>query len=253
MPSVEKLPDESFERVLCVAAHPDDLEYGTSAAVSIWTARGVEVRYLLLTRGEAGMDALDPAETRPLRTAEQIAAGAAVGVQHVDFLDHPDGQLEYGLPVRRDVARVIREFRPDVVVTLSWELEFIGGLNMADHRVTGLVVLDAVRDAGNRWVFTDLLDAGLEPWSVRWFLVAGHGSPTHGVDITGEPLERGIASLEAHERYFAGLPDQPPLRSMLTGLAGWQGPALGVEHATLFRAWDFQAPPDPFDGAESKG
>ena len=110
---------------------------------------------------------------RPARSGppSRSRPGAAVGVERVDFLDHPDGQLEYGLPLRRDVARAIREFRPDVVVTGSWELEFVGSLNMADHRVTGLVVLDAVRDAGNRWVFTDLLDAGLEPWSVRWFLV----------------------------------------------------------------------------------
>ena len=247
-PQVKTLPDQTFQRVLCVAAHPDDLEYGTSAAVATWTARGVDVRYLLLTRGEAGMDALDPAQTRPLRTAEQIAAGAAVGVERVDFLDHPDGQLEYGLPLRRDVARAIREFRPDVVVTGSWELDFVGMLNMADHRVAGLVVLDAVRDAGNRWVFTDLLDAGLEPWSVRWFLVSAHSAPTHGVDITGEPLERGIASLEAHEQYFAGLPNQPPLREMLTSIAGWQGPALGVRHATLFRVYDFEAPDGPPDG-----
>src|SRR3954453_8404582 len=98
------LPEESFRRVLCVVAHPDDIEYGSSAAVASWTARGIEVGYLLLTRGEAGMDALSPAETRELRTREQLAGSAEVGVRRVEFRDHPDGVLEYGLSLRRDIA-----------------------------------------------------------------------------------------------------------------------------------------------------
>jgi len=237
------LPDESFRRVLCVAAHPDDVEYGTSAAVATWTQRGVQVAYLMLTRGEAGMDACAPAQTARLRTAEQIAAGAAVGVSHIDFLDHPDGVLEYGLPLRRAIARAIRTFQPDVVLVGSWEVEFVAGLNMADHRVAGMATLDAVRDAGNRWVFTDLIDEGLPPWSIRWLLVAGHTQPTHGVDVTGEPLERGIASLEAHGAYLEGIPGHPPPRAMIPMMAAMQGRALGVQHAVLFRAFDFQAPP----------
>jgi LmbE family N-acetylglucosaminyl deacetylase len=238
-----RVPDEQFTRVLCVVAHPDDVEYGTSAAVAAWTARGVEVRYLLLTRGEAGMDALDPERTRELRGQEQLAACEAVGVDRVDFLDHPDGVLEYGLPLRRDIARAIRDFRPDAVVTGTWEVEFVAGLNQADHRAAGLAALDAVRDAGNRWVFTDQLVDGLEPWSPRWFLVAGATGPTHGVDVTGEPLERGIASLEAHREYLAGIPGHPPARTLISMITSMQGPAIGVPSAVLFRLWDFQAPP----------
>src|SRR5690348_2902000 len=148
--------DDAFGRVLCVVAHPDDVEYGTSSAVAAWTARGIEVRYLLLTKGEAGMDALDPELTRDLRMAEQLAGSQAVGVSHVDFLDHPDGVLVYGLDLRRDIARVIRQFRPDAVVVGAWDVEFVAGLNQADHRVAGLAAIDAVRDAGNRWVFREL-------------------------------------------------------------------------------------------------
>src|SRR3954466_10131147 len=129
------LPDESFQRVLCVAAHPDDIEYGTSSAVAGWTARGVEVAYLLLTRGEAGMDGLHPDQTRVLRTREQIEGSAEVGVTRVEFRDHPDGVLEYGLPLRRDIAWLIREFKPDAVVVGAWDVEFVVGLNQADHRV----------------------------------------------------------------------------------------------------------------------
>src|SRR5918994_2299686 len=100
-PPVSPFPDGAFSRVLCVVAPPDDVEYGTSSAVAAWTARGIDVAYLLLTRGEAGMDALHPEETARLRTAEQLAAGEAGGGFGVRFLDHPDGVLEYGLRLRR--------------------------------------------------------------------------------------------------------------------------------------------------------
>jgi LmbE family N-acetylglucosaminyl deacetylase len=240
---LKQFADDDFASVLCVVAHPDDVEYGTSSAVAAWTARGVEVSYLLLTRGEAGMDSLAPEQTAVLRTREQIAGSEAVGVTRVDFLDHPDGVLQYGLDLRRDIARAIRAGRPDAVVIGSWEVEFVAGLNQADHRVAGLAALDAIRDAGNRWVFPELLAEGLEPVSVRWLLISGDNRPTHGVDVTGEPLQRGIASLEAHAEYLAGIPGHPPPRAMITGITALQGRALGVPHAVLFRAIDFHAPP----------
>jgi LmbE family N-acetylglucosaminyl deacetylase len=240
---VPPFADDDFSRVLCVVAHPDDVEYGTSSAVAAWTARGIDVAYLLLTRGEAGMDALPPDRTRELRTREQLRASEIVGVSDVTFLDHPDGVLEYGLPLRRDICRTIRSYRPDAVLIGSWEVEFVAGLNQADHRVAGLAALDAVRDAGNRWVFPEQLDEGLEPHSARWLLVGGDERPTHGVDVTGEPLERGIASLEAHGEYLAGIPGHPPPRLMLTGITALAGRTMGVPHAILFRAYDFQAPP----------
>src|ERR687893_1323548 len=176
------LPEESFHRVLCVVAHPDDMEYGTSAAVARWTARGIEVGYLLLTRGEAGMPN-PPEETARLRVAEQQAACAIVGVKHLTVLEHPDGMLVYGLDLRRDICREIRRFRPDAVVTFGYEVETSMGFDQSDHRAVGLATLDAVRDAGNRWVFAEQIDGeGLEPCTVRWFLVptfVGHPGTTH--------------------------------------------------------------------------
>ncbi len=240
---IPPFPDDAFRRVLCVVAHPDDVEYGTSSAVAAWTAAGIEVAYLLLTRGEAGMDASPPERTAALRTEEQIASSQVVGVTEVDFLGYPDGVLEYSLDMRRDIARVIRRRRPDAVVVTTWEVEFAAGLNQADHRVAGLASLDAVRDAGNRWVFPELLDEGLTPHAVRWLLIAGDPRPTHGVDVTGEPLERGIAALEAHAQYLAGLPGHPPVRPMISGITAYLGRSMGVPHGVLFRAWDFQAPP----------
>lgn len=237
-------PEAAFQRVLCVVAHPDDVEYGTSSAVAAWTSRGVDVAYLLLTRGEAGMDASAPDRTAEVRMREQVAGSTAVGVSTVDFLRYPDGVLVYSLEMRRDIARAIRSYRPDAVLVGSWEVEFVAGLNQADHRVAGLAALDAVRDAGNRWVFPELLETeGLEPWSPRWLLVSGDSRPTHGVDVTGEALERGIASLEAHAEYLAGIPGHPPPRPLITGIAAMQGQRMGVTHAVLFRAFDFHAPP----------
>src|SRR6201995_5696040 len=105
---VPPFADDDFRRVLCVVAHPDDVEYGISSAVAAWTARGVEVAYLLLTRGEAGMDSSSPEQTAQLRTEEKITASRAVGVTDVEFLSYPDGVLEYSVAMRRDIARVIR-------------------------------------------------------------------------------------------------------------------------------------------------
>jgi LmbE family N-acetylglucosaminyl deacetylase len=237
------LPDNAFRSVLCVVAHPDDVEYGTSAAVAAWTAGGVEVSYLLLTRGEAGMENTAPEVTAEVRVAEQIAGSEAVGVTDVEFLDYPDGVLEYGLALRRDIARAIRRRRPDALLIGSYDVEFVAGLNQADHRVAGLSAIDAMRDAGNRWVFPELAEEGLEPHSVRWLLVSGDPRPTHGVDVTGEPLERGIAALEAHAKYLAAIPGHPAPGDMVPAITAFQGRALGVAHAVLFRAFDFEAPP----------
>lgn len=244
LPALPHLPDDGFRRVLCVVAHPDDVEYGTSAAVAVWTGRGTEVSYLLLTRGEAGMDSTEPEEAARIRRGEQLAAGAEVGVTDIDILEHPDGMLAYSLDLRRDIARAIRRARPDAVVLTSWEIEFVAGLNQADHRVAGLVALDAVRDAANRWVFRELLEEGLEPWSVRWVLSSGDTRPTHGVDVSGDALEAGVRSLEAHGAYLATIPGHPPARDLVAGVTRAQGRALGTEHAVLFRVWDLQAPPD---------
>ncbi len=199
---LEPMP-EDWTRALAVVAHPDDLEYGGSGAVARWTAEGRTVTYLLATRGEAGIDGLPPAECGPLREAEQRAAAAAVGVDTVEFLDHPDGLVEYGIALRRDIAAAIRRHRPELLVTGNFRDTWPGGgLNMADHRNVGLAALDAARDAGNRWLFPEL---GLEPWGgVRWVAVAASPGAAHAVDI-GDTFDRAVASLAAHKAYLAGL------------------------------------------------
>lgn len=234
--AIELLPDQDFRRVLCVFAHPDDAEYGTSAAVAEWTARGIEVAYLLLTHGEAGMQR-PPSEAGPLRAREQQAACAAVGVSTLQLLDHPDGVLVHSLDLRRDITRVIRQFRPDVVVTGSWEIETGWGLNQADHRAAGLATLDAVRDADNSWVFPELAqDEGLPKWAVTWLLVSGDSRPTHGVVASPEAVSRAVASLEAHAAYLADLPWHAAPADFIPGLLRTQGSSLDAEAGVLFRA-----------------
>ncbi|MBO0871440.1 MAG: PIG-L family deacetylase [Micromonosporaceae bacterium] len=227
---------ENWDRCLAVAAHPDDIEYGTASAIARWTGQGKQVAYLLVTRGEAGIDSVPPEQAAPLREREQRAGAAQVGVSELEFLDYRDGVIEGGLALRRDIARAIRRLRPEVVVTGAFEVRINGYTNQADHRVVGLATLDAARDAGNRWVFPELVDEGFAPWGgVRYVCVAGGGQPTHGVDVTGRHLERGIASLAEHREYTAGLGgDGPDPAAFLTWAARRAGPALGVEAAVLF-------------------
>lgn len=239
------LPEETIKRVLCVVAHPDDMEYGASAAVARWTDRGIEVGYLLLTRGEAGMPN-PPEETARLRLAEQQAACAVVGVKHLTVLEHPDGVLVYNLDLRRDICREIRRFRPDAVFGGGFEVKSPMGFDQADHRAAGLATLDAIRDAGNRWVFPEQIDEGLETCDVRWLLQGtfpGDPEASHGVDVTGDAVGRGVASLEAHARYLAALPGHPAPAMFIPKVLAMGGKAMGVDHAVLFRAYDLQAPP----------
>lgn len=234
---LEPLPDEGWERVLCVVAHPDDLEYGTSAAVATWTGRGVEVTYLLLTAGGAGMDG-PPEEIGPLRAAEQRAACETVGVSDLRILDHPDGMLVPGLDLRRDIARVVREVRPDAVVTTSFAVEAYGGLNQADHRVAGLAAIDGTRDADNDWVFRELAEGGLPKWHTSALLVAGDDEPTHGLAVREAAVEASVASLRSHEAYLEHVTGHPDPGELIPQILRQGGEALGTEHAVTFRVYD---------------
>ncbi|MCK2201108.1 PIG-L deacetylase family protein [Corynebacterium callunae] len=209
MSELETLNWQDWDSVLVVVAHPDDAEYGLSAAVKEWTDAGIEVSYLLLTHGEAGIQGLDPAETGPLCAAEQQTACDIVGVNNLTILDHPDSMLVYNLELRKEVAREIRIRKPNAVVLSNFEVEAYGGLNQADHRVAGLAGIDGTRDAANPWAQRELLDEGLQPWSTSLIIITGHDEPTHTMDLNPESVAAGVASLEAHKRYLEALPHHP--------------------------------------------
>src|SRR6478672_1063211 len=216
-PELESLDESTFETILCVVAHPDDLEYGTAAAVDKWVRAGKTVTYLLATRGAAGIDTMPPDEAGPAREQEERDGAARVGVDVVEFLDgFTDGVIEYGLPLRRAIAREIRVRKPDLLVTSTYADRFPGGfVNQADHRAVGLAVVDAKADAGNRWIFRDLVDEGLEPWQVGKLLVVADPEPTHFVDVS-DHFDAAVASLSAHDAYLTALgPDYPKPRDLL--------------------------------------
>ncbi|MBO0770740.1 MAG: PIG-L family deacetylase [Actinobacteria bacterium] len=231
---MEAMP-EDWERAVAVVAHPDDLEYGMAAAIARWTGQGKQVAYVLATKGEAGIEGMPPGETAPLRQEEERRSAAVAGVSAVEFLDYPDGLVEYGVPLRRDLAAAIRRHRPDVVITMNFDLTWgeDGPVNHADHRAVGLAAIDASRDAANSWLFPD----GGEAWhGIKAVYVAGVLEPTHFVDVTGT-IEAGIASLREHKVYLDGLGRDFDPDEFLRNMAGYVGLAAGCEYAVGLRRY----------------
>ena len=200
-PSVPPLSD--VQRVLVVSAHPDDVDFGAAGTVARWVDEGVDVTYLVVTRGDAGGFDDTPREQMPLlREAEQRAAAKAVGVERVEFLDgYADGALAPTPDLRRDITRAIRRYRPDRILTNSplrrWER--IAGPGHPDHLAVGEATTCAIYpDARNPFAFPELLrDEGLEPWVVREVWYQGGPDPDHAVDVT-DTYPRKLAALAAH-------------------------------------------------------
>jgi LmbE family N-acetylglucosaminyl deacetylase len=206
------------------------MEFGFSAAIARWTAQGKTVVYCMVTSGEAGIDGMHPDEARTVREAEQIESARIVGVDTVEFLRLTDGVLEYGVPLRSAIAAVVRRHRPEIVITNNFRDTWGGSnLNQPDHIATGKATLDAVRDAGNRWVFATQIDAGLEPWGgVKQVWVAGSPEATVGVDIT-DTFDKGVESLRAHKAYIDGLGwESFDPAEFLEGIARANGTRMGV-------------------------
>ncbi|TDD51080.1 PIG-L family deacetylase [Kribbella antibiotica] len=228
--------DEDWQKALAVVAHPDDLEFGSAAAIARWTAQGKEIVYVLLTSGEAGIDGLAPDECGPLREAEQIESSRIVGVSVVEFLGQPDGTIEYGVPLRRVITEVIRRHQPEIVLTNNFRDTWDGDvlLNQADHINTGRATLDAVRDAANRWIFPD---AG-ERWAgVKQVWACGSPNSRHAADTT-DTFTVGVDSLKAHQAYIDGL-NWPHFDSeeFLEGISRPTGTRLGTKYATSFEVF----------------
>ena len=165
----------------------------------------------------------------PLREEEERRSAAVVGVSEVLFLGHPDGLIEYGVPLRRDLARALRQLQPDVVITMSFDLTWAedGPVNHADHRAVGLAVLDACRDAANEWVFPEL---ALPRTQIKDAYVVGAGNPSHFVDVTAT-MDAGVASLESTAPTWRALAATSTRTSSCANMAGYVGMAAGCEYA----------------------
>ncbi len=195
--------DDAFSpsKVLVVGAHPDDVDFGCAGTTAAWTAGGVSVAYCIITDGAAGGRSTGRSreELRTLREQEQRAAGAVVGVSDITFLGYPDGELSATLEVRKEVTRVIRRVRPDLVVCQSpernWERIYA---SHPDHLAAGEATLCAVYpDARNPYAYPELLEEGHEAHVVTEVWLTGTSNPNHVVDIT-DVFDRKCAALQKH-------------------------------------------------------
>jgi LmbE family N-acetylglucosaminyl deacetylase len=232
------LTDEEVSRVLVIVAHPDDVDFGAAGTVARWTDAGIDVVYCIVTDGDAGGS--DPGISRPematLRRYEQTAAADRVGVHDLRFLGYPDGRVEPTLGLRKDLARVIRQVRPDRVLCPSPERDYVRpGISHPDHRAVGSAALDAVYpDARNPFAFPDLLAGeGLEAWTVREVWINGTGAPTHYVDVT-KTFSRKMAALRAHVSQVGGRDDLENLLRQRLARAAAQG---GLPEGALAEAF----------------
>jgi LmbE family N-acetylglucosaminyl deacetylase len=208
------MPDDKLptpRRVLVVAAHPDDIEFGAAGTIARWVGEGASVRYLVATRGDKGSDdpRADVAALVELREREQRAAAAEIGVDGVDFLDEPDGQVQASLELRERITRAVRAWQPEVVMTHDPTVLFVNNewVNHPDHRAVGQSTVDAVfptaRDPLN---FPEHLAAGLEAWKVAELYLWSTNEANQIVDI-GETLERKVAALGHHASQFRAFDD----------------------------------------------
>jgi LmbE family N-acetylglucosaminyl deacetylase len=238
----EYATDDGVERVLVVAAHPDDVDFGVAGSVAAWTAAGVDVSYCVVTDGDAGGDDLSVprSEMAALRRREQVDAAACVGVTDVRFLEHPDGRVEANLPLRRDIARVIRQVRPQRVVTQSpdrlWARIYA---SHPDHLATGEATTSAVYpDSRNPFAHRELLDAeGLEPWTVSQLWLFATDQANTYVDTT-DSIDKKVAALRSHA---SQIKDPEGIEALMRGWAAMNAQAAGWPEGRLaegFRAVD---------------
>jgi LmbE family N-acetylglucosaminyl deacetylase len=239
--SPEPHPDTAaYSRVLVIAAHPDDIEWGMAGTVARWTAEGKTVAYLLVTRGEAGNDdpAVTAAQAGAVREREERAAAAVVGVSDVRFLDWADDTVYYGPELRRALARVIRQVRPEVVMTGQGTTYWGSGQpNHADHRATTEATMDAILDASLLRAFPELLAEGHEPWrGVERLYLGGDPQADVAVDVSST-MDLAVKSLQAHTSYVG---DWDADRYLREG-AAQNGALWGLAYAEVYRVIRYRA------------
>ncbi len=230
---------------LVVAAHPDDIEFGCAGTVARWASEGARVTYALLTNGAAGSS--DPAMTRErlaeLREAEQRAAAKVVGVEAVEFLGYEDGLLEPTLEVRKQVVRLIRKHRPEVVVTGDPATRYFGDryINHPDHRAAGEVALAAVIPGSDtRLAYPELLAEGLEPVKLTGVWLMMSMTPNLVVDI-GDFIDKKLESLRCHVTQIGDEPWKEDA-GFVTAMAELEAAEEPFRYGEAFRAFRFDQP-----------
>ncbi len=182
---------ETPQKILVILAHPDDPEFFCGATLARWACAGHEVTYAILTGGDKGYNPtthpeMTPEKLRTIRHVEQQNAANVIGAKAVHFLDLEDGYLVPDLNLRRDVVRIIRQFKPTILVTCDPQNLFaVYGINHPDHRACGQVVIDAVFPAAdNVAFFPELLAEGYQPHMPREVWISLTNQPNTTLDVT---------------------------------------------------------------------
>ena len=195
------LPDSEIKRVLIVMAHPDDCDFGAGGTIAQWTSQGIEVSYCIITNGDQGGEesGIPLEQMAAVRQQEQRDAGKALGVSTITYLNYRDGWLAPSMELRKEIVKAIRIAKPDRMVVQSPERNYERVFaSHPDHLAAGETAIQAVYpDARNPFAFTDLKEAGFEPWRVREVWMTGSPNPNHFVDIT-DTFDKKIAALHAH-------------------------------------------------------
>jgi LmbE family N-acetylglucosaminyl deacetylase len=225
--------DAEVERVLVVSAHPDDVDFGAAGTVATWTDQGIDVAYCICTDGQAGgfQPETPREEMADIRRVEQRAAADIVGVDDVRFLGGVDGEFEVTPEVVRDITAVIRDVRPDRMLIQSPERDWLRIYRShPDHLAAGEAAIRAIYPAArNAFAFPELLQQGLEPWTVRETWVAAHPVSNHPVDVTAT-FDRKIKAILAHASQH---PDPSRIEPMLRGRLTASAAAFGLPDGHL--------------------
>lgn len=229
------MSEENLDRVMVIAAHPDDPEFGCAGTVVKWAQAGKKVTYVLLTSGDKGSHDPDlhPGRLAAQREEEQRAAAQDLGVEQVIFLRYPDGLLENTPDLRRQIANLIRQHRPHIVVTIDpWRHYQLH----PDHRAAGQATLDAICAAREWYIFPEQLIGEVEPWRVKEVYLFWTDNADYWEDITPY-LEARIEALRKHASQV-GL-DMARLTERIRAFAREMGEKAGYEYAEGFKRFVF--------------
>jgi LmbE family N-acetylglucosaminyl deacetylase len=227
---------ERPERFLVIVAHPDDADFGLASTAARWIDAGSTAELVCCTSGDAGADDpfTDPMVLGAVREREQRVAAGVVGYRQVHFLHQPDGALANDLALREQLVRIIRELRPDAVLTFDPTEIFHadGHIQHHDHRTAGFAAIDAVYPAAqNAMAFPHLARSGLEPFKVPCLYLLWAAHPDTWVDATSY-VERKLAALAAHSSQIR---DAAEMERRVRERLATEGARIGTEAAEAFR------------------
>ncbi len=248
----EELQFEFPERVLVIAAHADDIEFGLSGMVARWTDAGTQVTYCIVTDNSSGDNTPDADLVALVETRyrEGVESARIVGVEDVRFLNYKDGILEPTMALRRDLTRLIREIRPQIVVTFDPTTLIAADfyINHPDHRATGEAAMYAVfPSAGSRPIFPELLEEGYEPHDVEKLYLMLSNQPTLHIDIS-ETIDRKLEALRAHTSQIG---DGEEVTKMVREWNAEAGKEAGYGYAESVRVITLKSPPANEEAAEA--